>query len=205
MAVSHFAASEEPRWETVEEVLAVVGNTPILYSDLELAALVRLIEPEAGEAEQAYRSRLLDARVRLELQFRDLEEGGLLFRLDLDPTTVRAVLVTRAGGQETLGRGLEEAGLDWPDLDELVLRAAAAEAFVEQRLRPRISVSAEEIEGAYQRLLVEEIAGTGEPLPPLDTVRDHLRRLLVEQKLNGEIEHWIEHAGERQEVVRFSR
>ena len=78
MAVSHFAAPEEPRWETMEEVLAVVGNTPILFSDLELAALVRLVEPEAGEAEAAFRSRLLDARVRLELQFRDLEDGGLL-------------------------------------------------------------------------------------------------------------------------------
>jgi len=189
----------------MEEVLAVVGNTPILFSDLELAALVRLVEPEAGEAEAAFRSRLLDARVRLELQFRDLEDGGLLYRLDLDPTTVHAILVTRGGGEETLGRDLEEAGLDWPDLDELVLRAAAAEAFVEQRLRPRISVSAEEIEAAYQRLLVEEIAGTGEPLPPLTAVRDHLQRLLVEQKLNDEIERWTEHAGERQEVVRFSR
>ena len=116
-----------------------------------------------------------------------------------------ARVVTRRGGEETLGRDLEEAGLDWPDLDELVLRAAAAKAFVEQRLRPRISVSAEEIEAAYQRLLVEEIAGTGEPLPPLTAVRDHLQRLLVEQKLNDEIERWIEHAGERQEVVRFSR
>lgn len=205
MAVSHFAASQEAKAETVEEILAAVGATPILLSDLELAALVKLVPRETGEDEEAYRSRLLDARIRLELQFRALEEGGLLYRLEPDPAAVREVLIRRAGGEEALSRGFEAAGLGWSDFDELVLRAAAVQAYVEQRLRPRISVSSEEIDAAYQRLLVEEIAGTEEPVPPLAAVRDHLYRILAEQKLNREIERWVEQAAESQEVVRFRR
>ena len=53
MAVSIFAVADEPSDRVVEEVLAVVGNTPILYSDVTLAALVQLVEPST-ETERDY-------------------------------------------------------------------------------------------------------------------------------------------------------
>ncbi len=204
LTVSHFAASEEPRWRTVEEVLAVVGSTPILFSDVTLAALVHLVEPEPMESLEDYRSRLLGARIRLEVEFRDLEDAGLLFRLELETGPYHNTLVTRAGGEEALDASLQQEGLVWPDVDELVLRVAAVDAFVEQRLRPRISITMEEIEAAYQELLVNEIAVSNEPVPPLSAVRGHLHTLLVERKLNEEIESWLKRAEEDQEVMRFS-
>jgi hypothetical protein len=197
--------TEEARWETVEEVLAVVGSTPILRSDIELASLLRLVDPEIEESQEDYRSRLLDARIRLEIEFRDIEEGGLLFRLDLDLDAARHRLTERGGGEERLFSAFEEHGLQAADLDELVLRVAAVDAYVQQRLRPRISVNMDEIETAYQQLLVDEIATSDEEVPPLTMVRDQLHRLLVERKLNEEIERWVERAEERQEIRRFSR
>ncbi len=205
IAVSHFGAAAEPRWETVEEVLAVVGSTPILLSDVELAASVRLVEAGPDDDEAIYRSRLLDARIRLEIEFRDIEDGGLLFRLELDPQRAREMLVERAGGEQPLLERFAERGLVEADLDELALRVAAVDAFVQQRLRPRITVNMDEIEAAYQQLLVDEIATSDEPVPPLAQVRGQLHQLLVERKLNDEIERWLERAGERQEVLRFSR
>ena len=205
MTVSHFGATAEPEWDTVEEVLAVVGSTPILLSDVELAALVRLIDAEPDEPDDAYRSRLLDARIRLEIEFRDIEDGGLLFRLELDPQRARQTLIERGGGTARLDHEFEGRGLVTADLDELVLRVAAVDAFVQQRLRPRISVNMDEIEAAYQQLLVDEIATSDETVPPLAVVRDRLFQLLVERKLNDEIERWLARAMERQEVLRFSR
>jgi hypothetical protein len=205
MTVSHFASAQEAPFEIVEEVLAVVGTTPILHSDVELAALLHVVETEPEESTQAYRSRLLDARIRLELAFRELEEGGLLFRLEVDPESVREGLVARAGGPEAVDRELEARGLSPADLDELALRMAAVDAFVQQRLRARIAVSMEEIEAAYQRLLVDEIAAGDAALPPLAEVREQLTTVLVERKLNEEIERWLERASARQEVTRFSR
>jgi hypothetical protein len=205
MAFSHFAIADEPIWETVEEVLAVVGSTPILFSDITLAEQIRLVDREPEESITAYRSRLLDARIRLEVEFRELEEGGILYRLELDTPGVRDLLIERGNGEETLDAKMRQHGLIWPDLDELALRVSAVDAFVEQRLRPRISVSIEEIEVAYQQLLVDEIAASDEPVPPLASVREHLHRIVVERKLNDEIERWLERAEERQEVLRFSR
>ena len=40
---------------------------------------------------------------------------------------------------------------------------------------------------------------------PLAAVRDRLFQILVERKLNDEIERWLARAMERQEVLRFSR
>jgi hypothetical protein len=205
MVVSHFGATTEPDWETVEEVLAVVGSTPILLSDVELAALVRLIDAEEIEDAETYPSRLLDARIRLEIEFRDIEDGGLLFRLELDPQSARQTLVERGGGEAQLLGEFEARGLQTADLDELVLRVAAVDAFVQQRLRPRVAVNLDEIEAAYQQLLVDEIAASDEPVPPLAAVRDQLYLLLVERKLNEEIERWLARATERQQVLRFSR
>jgi hypothetical protein len=100
---------------------------------------------------------------------------------------------------------LEARGLSPADLDELALRMAAVDAFVQQRLRTRIAVSMEEIEAAYQRLLVDEIAAGDGALPPLAEVREQLTTVVVERKLNEEIERWLERASARQEVTRFSR
>jgi hypothetical protein len=205
MTVSHFASAQEAPFEIVEEVLAVVGATPILHTDVELAALLHVVEPEPEESTQDYRSRLLEARIRLELAFRELEEGGLLYRLKVDPEAVREGLVARAGGPEAVDRELGARGLSPADLDELALRMAAVDAFVQQRLRTRIAVSMEEIEAAYQRLLVDEIAAGDATLPPLAEVREQLTTVLVERKLNEEIERWLERASARQEVTRFSR
>ena len=205
MAVSHFGASIEPEWETVEEVLAVVGSTPILLSDVELATLVRLVDVEPFETTDSYRSRLLDARIRLEIEFRDIEDSGLLLRLELDPQRARQTLIDRGGGETALFGAFEEYGLQAADLDEFALRVAAVDGFVQQRLRPRISVNMDEIEAAYQQLLVDEIAASDESVPPLATVREQLYQLLVERKLNDEIERWLARALERQEVLRFNR
>jgi hypothetical protein len=193
------AASTPPA--TVEEVVAVVGNAPILESDLELARLTALVERDPGETDAGFRSRLLDARIRLELQFRHLEETGALYRLTFDPAELAARLEQRLG--EDADRRLAELGLTAGDLAELALRLAATGAYVEQRLRPRLEVSRAEINAEYKRLFAQEHPAGAAAAPPGEGVADQVRRLLVERKLNAEIELWLAQAKERLPVTRF--
>lgn len=201
LCVSHFAAASQ----VLEEVMAVVGATPILHSDIVLAELVHLVEPDPDATAGDHRSRLLDARIRLELQYRDLEESGTLYRLDIDLETALDSLVDRAGDEQTLRSRLSDHGLDWADLEELALRIAAASAFTEQRLRPRVSVNVEDVRTAYEELVVARSQSNDQTIPPLAAVHDDLHRLLLERKLNDEIERWLESAAERHEVTRFVR
>jgi len=191
--------------ETIDEVVAAVGDTPILRSDLHLAEAVLLVDLNPAESAADLGSRLLEARIRLELQFRDLEASGTLYRLDIDVAAARASLVGRVGGEETLAPVLAANGLTAADLDELALRIAAVSAFIEQRLRPRVRISSEEVRAAYQELVVGPIEATGEVVPPLEEVQEQLHLLLAERKLNGEIERWLQSAAEQLEVTRFHR
>lgn len=201
LCVSHFTLAGQ----VLEEVMAVVGSTPILHSDLELADLVSLVARDPDVTAGQHQSRLLDARIRLELQYRDLAESGTLYRLDIDLESALETLVARAGNEQELRTRLEEHGLDWADLEELALRVAAASAFTEQRLRPRVSVSLEEVRTAYEELIVARHEPLDQTVPPLTSVHDDLYRLLLERKLNDEIERWLDSAAERHDVTRFVR
>jgi hypothetical protein len=199
--LSYFAVAGQ----VLEEVMAVVDTTPILYSDIELAELVQLVERDPDVTASDHRSRLLDARIRLELQYRDLEESGTLYRLDIDLETALSSLVGRAENEQALRDRLSEQGLDWADLEELALRIAAASAFTEQRLRPRVSVTLDEVRAAYEELVVAGKGSNDETIPPLASVHDDLHHLLLERKLNDEIERWLESIAERHDVTRFVR
>jgi len=201
---SHLSATQDLIREPVEEVVAVVDRTPLLLSDVDLAELLVLIERPFGASDADYRSALLEARIQLEVQFRDLEASGVLYRLDLDVVGVRRDLLSAAGEAEAVAHELEVAGLGEADIDELALRVCAANAFAEQRLRPRISVSLQEIETAYRRLAIE-LESQGEDAPPLTSVDDQLHRFISERKLNDEIERWVTRALDEREVTRFVR
>ncbi|MEE4273002.1 MAG: hypothetical protein V2I67_15110 [Thermoanaerobaculales bacterium] len=196
--------ADEGEWTPVETVVAVVDRTPLLASDIDLAQRLRLVQRPVDSDEAAFRSSLLDARIRLEVQFRDLESSGVLYRLDLDVRAAKRDLLESVGGMSAVGSELAESGLDETDVDELALRICAVNAYAEQRLRPRISVSLAEIEMAY-RELAATIESAGEEAPPLTAVHEQLHRLVAERKLNDEIEGWAERALAEREVTRFTR
>lgn len=188
----------------VDEIVATVGPTPLLASDVELAMITGLVPRGDDESETAHRQRVLAARIRLEVQFRDLESSGVLYRLDPDVGSVRDGLVDRAGGEDGLGTLLEASGLVWADVDDLALRLAAVDAYVAQRLRPRIDVGLDEVEAAYRDLVVPEYRRRGAAPPPLEEYRDEIYRLLIERELNDEIARWIAQVEDRMEVTVFA-
>lgn len=201
LVASPLPGNERPRPNVVDEIVATVGRTPILESDLTLARLVRLVPPNGSDTGAPDRSSVLEARIRLELQYRDLQESGTLYRLQIDQRQVLENLTERAGGRAALTAALEGTGLTWDDVEDLALRIAAVNAYVQQRLRPRVKVSMEELQTAYQEAVALELAAQHAEPPPLDKIRSQLHRLLVEKKLNGEIDRWLREARERLEVT----
>jgi len=184
----------------VDEVVAAVGHSAVLESDLVLARIVHLV-PLSGLSPEEARRALFEGRIRLEVQYRDLEASGIVYRLKIDRESVAREFERRAGGEQELRRALEIAGLSMEDVRELALQVGAVNAYVNQRLRPRVRVSLQELRTAYQESLALEITARGGTPPPFEEVREQLHTLLVERKLNGEIERWIREARSRLEVT----
>lgn len=184
-----------PTPRVLEEVVAVVGDAPLLASDLELARLVGL---PGGDDD------LLGALIRLEVEYRDLEASGALYRLKIDPASTETAFAEHAGGRPALEAALQAHGLKWSDVRLLALRVASVNAYVDQRLRPRVHVTAEDLRQEYRDALVPALAARGVAAPPLAEVREQLQRLLEERRLNQEIASWLEQAQERLGVTRFA-
>jgi hypothetical protein len=179
--------------DAVDEIVAVVDSSPLLASDLELARLVELAPPD----------RVLTARVALELQFRELVSSGALYRLDMDTATAQATLRARLELPATDRSPLAGTGLTADDLAQLALRLAARDAFVEQRLRPRVRVTLEDVRSAYRDELVPSMESTNVPVPDLEAVAGQLREVLVERRLTEEAQQWMAEIRSRHEVVRY--
>ncbi len=172
------ALAQAPPARLVDAVVATVDGVPILASDLELARRTGLAARVPGGTRD-----LLEARVRLEAAYRDLE--GEQLQADVGDS-LRALLA--AGGGEA---ALTAAGFPRAAVEALARRVAVVEAYVETRLRPQVEIGDEELAAAYREEVVRPLAARGQRPPPLEAVRPQLERLLVERELNRLVARWL--------------
>lgn len=196
-----FLASISGAQERLEDgVVAVVGQVPILVSDLRLAETVHLVAPDPEP--ERWGSRLLDARIKLELEYQDLTSGGTIRRqADSGPALQR--LLTAGGGREHLMAVLRPFGIGMADVEDLAVRLATVQAAIDSRFRRTVRISLDELHTAYAEELVPEIVRRGGTPPPFEEVEDRLRKLLSERRLNQRLERWLAEARERFPVVRY--
>lgn len=185
----------------VDRVVAVVDEDPILASDLERAIRLGLIERESGESDAALARRALDRLIADRLRQHEVGRFGYeeVPVEEVDAQVAR--LAERFASREEFAAELARLGLDEGALRQLLARQLAALAFVEERLGPRVFVGVDEIRRYYDERLVPELAAAGQAAPPLDEVRESIRAVLREKRLNEEIERWTEDLRREADVV----
>jgi hypothetical protein len=189
----------------VERVLAVVGSTPVLASDAELAELAGLVPREPGESDDAYRRAVVDALIALELRWQDLTAAGLRSRVEVDLEKAWGVVEQRAGGEEALRARLAASGLGEAELRGLVERAVVVQTYALNRFAPFVRPTDDEVETFYRRELVPSFERDGQPVPPLDEVRASIETIVRERKLSAEVERWTAELTARAQVQRYVR
>ena len=174
----------------VDRVVALVDEQPILLSDLERVIGLGLVVRQADESDDSLRRRTLDRLIELTLRQNELGRFGFqqvpVEEVDLQFDAVRASFESEAAFLAELGR----LGLDEQGVRQLLARQLATLAFVEERLGPRVFVGIEEIRRYYEETLVPDLAKIGQPAPPIEEVRESIRALLREKKLDEEIDRW---------------
>lgn len=178
--------------EVVDRIVAVVDEDPILASDLDRLIGLGLVARLPDESEAELRRRVLDMAIEERLRFHEIDRYGFA---EVPVEEVEAQfesLQRRLGGPAALRRRLAEVELDEQELRQLLARQLMVLIYVEERLGPRVLIGEEEIRSYYHEVLAPEMVVRKQEIPPIGEVREQIRGLLREQRLNEEIERWTE-------------
>jgi len=176
--------------DPVDRILAVVDDDPILASEVDQVLFFGIIRPETEEDNRAVKRRALDFLIEERLRFHEVDRFGFA------EVPVEVVdeefdkLEQRLGGTEELAAAIEEMGLDEQGVRQVLARQVMVWVYVEERLGARIFVGLEDIRQYYDETLVPELEERGDPVPAVEEVREAIRALLREQRMNEELEHW---------------
>lgn len=200
LAAGVAAGQEEP----VDRVLAVVDEETILASDVEQVIALGLIERQEEESEEAFRQRALQELIEQKLRFHEIDRYGFtelpVQRVEEELTEIRG----RYADDEAWRARLAELGLDEQGVKALVARQLLVFTYIEERLGPRVFVSLEEIREYYDAVLVPEMNRRGAAVPPIDEVREQIREVLRQQRLNEELARWTEELRHDADIADYS-
>jgi len=195
------AAAESP--VLVDRIVAVVGEDPVLLSEVEEVIGLGLAERGAGEGDTELRERVIDALIEQRLRFHEVDRSGF-HRVPVTEIEARMAEIAAAfPDREAFLRRLAELGMTEQEVRQLVARQIAVLTYVEERLGARVFVGFDDIRAYYQETAVPGLERRGEPVPPLDEVREAIRAVLHEQRLNQELERWTEELRAEADVVVF--
>ena len=179
-----------PEIQLVDRIVAVVDQDPIFQSEIDRLIELGLAEPREGEEAETLRRRVLDELIDQRLRYRQV--GRLGTRTVTVEECESAVAEFRAGcpGREEFQRHLQRPDTTPSELRQIVARQLAVVDYVDRRLGPRVFISLEDIQRYYEDELVPALRALGSEPPPLDEVRETIREVLRERRLNEEIEAW---------------
>jgi parvulin-like peptidyl-prolyl isomerase len=179
--------------ELADRIVAVVEEDPILESDMQRVIGLGFVEKAVEESEAAFRRRVLDALIDEKLRFHEIDRFG--FAKISSAEVDRALAEIKARWKEDKGgfeRRLGELGMEEEQVRQLVARQLMVVTYVDERLGPRVFVGRESIQRYYDEVLAPQLQARGVAIPDLGSVREEIRAVLREQRLNEELERWTE-------------
>ena len=174
---------------------------PVLASDIDRVVKLGLMKPNPGESEPAFRRRVLNSLLEELLRFHEIDRYGFVQvpveEIEENVAKIRAQFADEAAFK----KALKDVGLDLQGLRQLVARQLLVLTYVDERLGARVFVSLDDISKYYKNVLTPEMQKGGQPVPPLDEVREEIREVLKQQRMNQELEKWTEELRAAADVV----
>ena len=109
-------------------------------------------------------------------------------------------VVTQALGQmeaqfpspDAFHRHLKELELTQTAVRRQLERQVFLLRYLDQKFRAAVQVDAPQVESYYQKELAQQMAARGQQAPPLESVQDQIRELLVQREISRLAERWLE-------------
>lgn len=192
--------------ELKDRVMAVVDEDPILASEIDRAIVLGLMRPRDGEGDTAFRRRILNDLVEQRLRFHEIDRFGFeqvaVDQIEKHVAEVRA----RFPNEEAYRKALRDLGISHQALRQLVARQLMVLTHVDEQLGPRVFVSLDDITRYYQNVFTPAMQKSGQAVPPLEDVREQIRTVLKEERLNQELDKWTDELRRKADIhVYFDR
>jgi hypothetical protein len=184
--------AQEAGSSLADRVLTVVDDDPILLSDLERAIGLGLTSQGSEEEIADFHRRTLDRLVDDKLRFHEIDRYGFQELPLAEVNRLFDEIASRFPSRRDFERQLSELALSTTELREVLARRLLVEVFVEERLGPRVFVSRESIAEYYEEVLRPEMRRRGAPLPEPGEVREEIRAVLRQQRLDQELVRWTD-------------
>jgi hypothetical protein len=192
----------------VDRIAAVVGDDIILESEVRKLVAVRYLERKAGETDSAYRDGVLDQRIVDLLREKQLRRSS-----GFDPKA-EEVEARVAALEERLAKdrgvpaaaALAAAGTTREELSAWVRRGLALDSFVKERLTPGLKLTEADLRAYYDTAFRDAAKKRGlADVPPFDDVREEIREVVRELRLNAEIGRWTEQLRSETRILIYRR
>jgi hypothetical protein len=192
----------------LDRIAAVVGDDLVLESEVRKLVAVGYLERKTGEPEAAYRDRVLEQRIVDLLREKQLRRSS---GFDPKPEDVEARVVAleerlaKAGGVPAAA-ALAAAGTTREELAGWVRRGLALDSFVKERLTPGLKLTEADLRAYYETTFRDAAKKRGlANVPPFDDVREEIREVVREVRLNAEIERWTEQLRSETRILIYRR
>ena len=192
----------------VDHIIALVNDVVITRSDLLWSIALDPKAPSpAGPVSRDILQRKLDVMIDQKLLEQEAARVPSAPITDEDIINRRAQLITSFGSEAAFRERVGSVGLTPDRINELIREMIQIERFVEFRFRSFVLITDQDIQRYYEGVFVPEVRKRGAVPPGLDdklergTVRDQIRQILETEKIEQEINRWIEAARQRADIV----
>lgn len=102
--------------------------------------------------------------------------------------------------QQAYDARLAELGLTPGDVKRIVTREIYLARYLDYKFRPAVQVSDDDIAKYYREQLVPAMAAKGQKAPPLSSVTDQIRELLIQKGVNQRADSWFDETKSRLKI-----
>jgi hypothetical protein len=210
LCVLHFASPVygQQGGVLVDQIIALVSDDVITRSDLLWSIALDPKAPSpAGPVSRDILQRKLDVMIDQRLLAQEAARVPSAPITEEDVINRRAQLIASFGSEAAFRDRVGSVGLTPDRINELIREMIQIERFVEFRFRSFVLITDQDIQRYYEERFVAEMRKRGAVPPGLDdklergTVRDQIRQILETEKIEQEINRWIEAARQRADIV----
>jgi peptidyl-prolyl cis-trans isomerase SurA len=175
--------------EVVDRIVAIVNDEVITLTDVDIILEFGLFEDLGRARDKETRGRILDRLIDQKLVIQLASER--IFVVEEELETVLSDIVQKTD-PDLAERALLRFGLDWDGLKSYLREKLLYQKVISQRFNRGVIVSIAEIESYYEQVYVPSQRENNLDPQPMIEVLDQLEGELQREKVEDQVQGWIE-------------